>query len=117
MGDFESGDDQSNPGCFECSPLGKSDRLRNRHQVGGGIGIQIEPVIDLCTRDNQCVPGSKRIDREECNGNVIAPDETSGQLACDDACEQCGHGCCLAGTLTRNLRMSKQVVVGDPTVF
>ena len=58
--DFEAREHQPDTRRLESSHLRPADRLRYLSEVTQQIGIQVDPVIDLLSRDYKRVAGTQR---------------------------------------------------------
>jgi hypothetical protein len=76
-------------------PIGEldcpADRVASRHQVVAERHIGVEPVIDLLPRHDQRVARTERLDRQEGDGALILPHETSRKRTFDDPREERRH--------------------------
>lgn len=88
---LQAGDHQTDFDRFEGLLQRLPDRLRDGHEVRSHGGFQIEPVIDLGARHDQRVPRTERMDGQERDAAVVAPDKVPWYLSVDDACEQRCH--------------------------
>lgn len=110
-------DEQPDPVGVELFALGQPDEAGDPEDVSGDVGIQVDPLVDLRARHDHRVPELKGTDRQERDTDVIGPDEPTGDLAVDDACEQGGHGPnvttgCDDGVMTRYVALLRGVNVG-----
>ena len=91
MGYFEAGDHQANTGRGEQIALCSSDSLSDHHQMGGSVGVEISPMVDLGSGHDENVAGRKWPDVHERNACVVGVNKTTRDLAVDDAGEDGGH--------------------------
>ena len=83
------GDDQPDPRAGRTRLLlGPADGLGHRHEVGGELGVEVDPVVDLGDGHHEGVAGRERVDRQEGHAAVVAPHEAAGELAVDDPGEE-----------------------------
>ena len=85
-------DEHPDPPRLPFEVLGAADLLRDREQVRGERGLEVDPVVDLVAGDDERVAGHHRRDREERDRAVVLPHELAGQLARDDPAEDARHG-------------------------
>src|SRR5260370_38261180 len=88
---FEARQHQPDARRLESSHLRPSDRLGYLCQVAEQIGVQVDPVIDLLSRDHQRVAGAQRAIGQENDTVVVLPHESRRQLAGDYAGETDRH--------------------------
>lgn len=91
VGNLESRDDEGRTLATECSNLGIADPVGEMEQVGRLLDGQVRPTINLLAGDDEDVTLVDRIDRHDRHGRVVAMDEGSWQLSCDDPCEDARH--------------------------
>ena len=59
--------------------------------MGDRVGFEIGPLVDLGSRYDEHMSGCEWTDVHEGNTDVVGVDETTGDLAVDDAGEDGGH--------------------------
>ena len=84
MGNFETGNDHSDPLGRELSHLRFSHFLGHPHQVSVQVWIEVDPVRNLLHRNNQGMSWSNRVDGEKDNNSLVTVDEMTGQVARDN---------------------------------
>jgi hypothetical protein len=92
VGHLEAGDHHPDAGGGEGRLLGPAHGLGHPHAVGGQVGVEVDPVVDLLDGHHQGVAGRERGDGEERHHPVVPPHEPARELAVDDAGEDAGHG-------------------------
>jgi len=92
MGNFKTRDDERDPLGVERLHLRRTDLPRNDCEMAGNLVREVNPMVDLESRDNKRVSRANRGNREECDTDVIPVDETSREFAVDDLGEQGAHG-------------------------
>ena len=88
---LEPGDHQADAGGGEQVALRLTDPLRDGHQVGGRVDVEVGPLVDLGAGNDEHVAGRERTDVHERDADVVGVNETAGDLAVDDAGEDGGH--------------------------
>ena len=91
MWDLEARDHHPDADRLEHRHLCPADDLSDLREVRQDLRIDIEPVIHLESRHDECVARPQGPIGEECNGVIILPNEASGKLAGDDAAEHGRH--------------------------
>jgi len=88
---FEPGDHQSDPSGGKHVALRLADAMGDCHEMGDRVGFEIGPLVDLGSGYDEHMSGCEWTDVHEGNADVVGVDETTGDLAVDDAGEDGGH--------------------------
>jgi hypothetical protein len=89
--DLEAGDHQTDSLTLDDRSLCLANVGRHLHQMLDRVELEIEPVIDFGAGNDQDVAGMQRSDVDHGDTNRIAPNETTGDLAFNDAGENRRH--------------------------
>ena len=84
VGDLESGDEECNLGRPVDTVQRHCDLLGDHHEMCSEVRVQVDPMIDLFNGDDERMPGSDGLDREEGGTPVVSIDESAGQVAIED---------------------------------
>lgn len=93
MWHFVAGDDQGHPIGLPGLLDGTPDAPGHGSQMGRDCIIEIDPVLNLCYRDDQRVSGPDWVDAQESDTGLVAVNECSGNVPFDDSSEDRGHAC------------------------
>lgn len=92
MGDFESGDNHSNPQRSIHLSLCDPDLLGNGKEMLSHKSGKVGPLIDFLDWHHQCVSTRDWINGQEYDADAVTVDEMTRNLTFNDSCEQSWHG-------------------------
>lgn len=84
VGNLEAGDHEPDFGGTVGTVERLADLLCNPRDVSDQAAVQVEPVIDFVSRNDECVPFTQWRYREERDAAFVLPNEPARQFAVDD---------------------------------
>ncbi len=90
---FKACDHEANPSAGNAGLLGLGNMVSNGHEVANGCSVQIGPLVDFGLGDDQDVAWVQGSNIQHDNTGFVIPDESTRNLATNDAGENRRHGC------------------------